>query len=95
MSPTIVFWPDSPFTPSGLVNVPRSEVIDGVFADSTDTEMLGPFQDDEAAVEAITVRPLMYLPPKFVPEVLAHPYITPRECWTLISPQLRLTEESE
>ena len=24
MSPTIVFWPDSAFTPSGIVNVPRS-----------------------------------------------------------------------
>ena len=47
-----------------------SEVLDGAFADNVDTEMLGPFQDDEAAVEALTVRPLMYLPPKFVPDVL-------------------------
>ena len=76
MSSNIVFWPDSPFTPSGLVNVPSSEVLDGAFADNVDTEMLGPFQDDEAAVETLTVRPLMYLPPKFVHGVLAQPYMT-------------------
>ena len=37
----------------------------------------------------------MYLSPKFVPTVLGHPYLTPRQCWQLLSPQLRLTEDSE
>jgi hypothetical protein len=94
MAPNVVFWPEEPFTPSTLVNVPTPEVIDAAYAGDAEIQLVGPYQDGEAAVDPITVRPLMYLPPKFVPLVMSAPYLTPRECWNRLAAQLRLTQES-
>jgi hypothetical protein len=76
MAPNVVFWPEEPFTPSTLVNVHTPEIIDEAYAGDAEIQLVGPYQDGEAAVEPITVRPpsCTYLPPKFVLLIMSAPY---------------------
>jgi hypothetical protein len=87
-------FPEKPFLPSPLINVPSSEVIGAAYQGDPDLQVVGPYQDNEASVEALTICPLMYLPLKFVPMVMSDETLFPQECWHRLASQLGLTQES-
>ena len=67
--------------------VPTAATIDTVFAAQPEAELLGPYAQADAGTELIKVRRTCFVPPRYVPLLLAGP-ITPREAWERIRGQI-------
>ena len=86
--PQLVAWPDHAFEQTISLNVVGLNAIDTALAADPSLQLLGPFPDDAAGVEAITTRKLMYLPAKYVQLALGKVQ-TPREAWDCLGGAIR------
>lgn len=81
--PATVYFPEEAFQQARNVRVATPEMITRAFADPAVTK-LGPFAAGDLGTELVSVTNMMYLPPRYVPDALAAPFLTPRQAWEVI-----------
>jgi hypothetical protein len=65
------------------IRVPTTAVLEAAFAVGPDVSTVGPYGENDDGTEVLRTRNYMYVPPKYVPILLAHS-LTPREAWTRV-----------
>jgi hypothetical protein len=93
--PQMVYWPVDAMRQTSNVRIPTATILDTAFAADLDIVQVGPYADHEPGTEVATTRKLMYLPPQFVPLILPHPSLSPREAWEIIGGAIRQDADAE
>ena len=75
--------PDAAFNAASAVRVGLPATIQAALAGDPDLQVMEPFAPDDAAAEVVRSRKICFLPPPFVPALLAGP-ITARQAWTIV-----------
>jgi hypothetical protein len=82
---TVVHVPEDGFVHTGDLLVPRTKTLDQAFAGDPTLQAVGPCKLDKAGTDAAATRPLICLPPKHAPIMLANPSMTPRKAWESVA----------
>jgi hypothetical protein len=87
--PVVAPWPRDAFRRLQPRLIASSALLDASFASDAQIQQAGPFEMDVPGQTHIATRRLMYLPPRYVPMVMAHQPLTPRRLWQLVGHAIR------
>ena len=74
---------------NGQIRVGTAAAIDTSLAGDLAVDFLGPYDGNDAGAELISVRRTCYVPPSYVPLLLATP-LSPRDAWQVIRGQIQV-----
>jgi hypothetical protein len=84
-APPSVEWPATAFHQVGVsIRVPQRAILDQLIAAQPESELFGPFGNDDAGTDVVRVRQAMLVPFRYVRILLQRP-LTPREAWVQVA----------
>jgi hypothetical protein len=84
-APPSIEWPANAFHQVGVsIRVPQREVLDQLPVAEPESELLGPFGNEDAGTDVIRVRQAILVPFRYVRILLQRP-LTPQEAWVQVA----------